>query len=114
MKAYVNYITQVLAHPTTRIRIDSSAGDFSKIYVSNVTTQLGYLQFYTDMSLYKLESASEYTREITEQAGYWRIAINPTLANMAIGNTYEIPCQLVDKSTLKVVQEFTIYYTRTI
>lgn len=112
---YKNYITQVLAYPTTRIQIDSTADYFSKIYVSNLTAQMGYLRFYfEDLSLYEVVCKSEYVREVSEQATYWQIATNPTLVNMDVGNTYEIPCQIVDRNTRDVLQEFIIYYTRTI
>lgn len=113
-KKYTNYIAQVVAYPPTRIKVDSYADDYSKVYVSNVTAQMGYLRFYFDMEKYSLNCTSEYIRTLSEESAYWQIATNPTLVNMEIGNTYEIPCSIQDKNTGNTVQEFTIYYTRTI
>lgn len=111
---YINYIQQILAHPTTRIKITNVAGNFSEVYAENVTTQMGYLRFYFDMNLYSLACSSEYIRSISEESEYWQIGINATLVNMEVGNTYDIPCEIVEKTTGKTVQKLTIHYTRTI
>ena len=112
-KKYVNYITQTVVYPPARIQIDSTADDYSKVYVSNVTTTVGYLRFYLESENLEFVCDSEYIYQFEGYAnGYWQIRLQPTKEGIEIGNTYEIPCSLVETATGKIVQKFTIYYTR--
>ena len=111
---YENYISQVVPYPTTRIQVDSYADDYSVVNVSNVTTQVGYLRFYLESEDLKLACDSQYIYQFDGYTnGYWQIRMQPTKSGIEIDNTYEIPCSIVNSDN-NVVQEFTIYYTRTV